>query len=240
MCSKRKIVGGVAFGLSLMAQAGYVTIGDAGNKADKNGHGSVGYEYKISTHEVNLTEFAKAVEADSRVGNGNENYWNDGVRRVGEKGPASMVSWYEAAKYCNWMTSGNAYKGAYGFDKDGKLTSVMSRKEILDSGSLYYVLPTEDEWYKAAYFRGPLGSDLWSLYANGTDEAPKAGKEGSNYNNVLKEPNCTWEIGGALEQNDTYNMMGNVWEWLEGDPLASGGEGFFRGGSYIDEEGNIT
>ena len=29
-------------------------------------------------------------------------------------------------------------------------------------------------------------------------------------------PNYTWETGfGAGEQNGTYDMMGNVWEWNE-------------------------
>ncbi len=233
------VICGVFFAAFSVAQAKYVTI-SAGKPLKEARREAVNYKYQISSREVNLTEFAKAVKADARVGSGNENYWNDGVRMVGQKGPASMVSWYEAAKYCNWLTTGDAHKGAYTFDKEGRLTAVMTRKEILLSGSLFYVLPTESEWCKAAYYAGEgLGTDLWSLYANGTDVAPDAGKDGSNYDNVLKEPDSTWEIGGAQEQNGTYNMMGNVWEWLEGEPLLSK-SGTFRGGAYCDNKEDIS
>jgi len=37
--------------------------------------------------------------------------------------------------------------------------------------------------------------------------------------------------GGGIEQNGTYNMMGNVWEWLE--------NGGISGGSYGDSENNL-
>jgi len=39
-----------------------------------------------------------------------------------------------------------------------------------------YVIPTEDEWYKAAYYAG----SGYSLYAFGTDTAPIAGTD-TNY-----------------------------------------------------------
>jgi formylglycine-generating enzyme required for sulfatase activity len=197
-----------------MAQAAFVTIGDAGNTADTTGYGAVGYTYQISATEVTIAEFAA-----SGAGSGNENYWNDGDRTVGANAPASVVTWYEAAKYCNWLTSGNVSLGAYQFDGGGTLTNVMTRTQILADGGLFYVLPTEDEWYKAAYFKPDASG--YSLYANGTDTVPIWGTtDGWNYHNgtdfVNGDPNRTWAVGsGGVEQNGTYDMMGNLWEWNE-------------------------
>lgn len=85
-----------------------------------------------------------------------------------------------------------------------------------------YVLPTEDEWYKAAYFKPDASG--YSLYANGSDDVADLTRgtvNGWNYNDVTDgyvndSPNHTWETGfGAEEQNGTYDMMGNVWELTE-------------------------
>ena len=94
-------------GLCGMAQAAFVTIGNAGNAADTSGYGAVGYTYQISATEVTIAEFQQAIGA----GNGNENLWNDGTRTAGTNAPAN-VSLYEAMQYCNWLTSGNISNGA--------------------------------------------------------------------------------------------------------------------------------
>jgi formylglycine-generating enzyme required for sulfatase activity len=213
-----------------MAQAAFVTIGNAGNTADTNGYGAVGYNYGISATEVTIAEFQAS-------GAGNENYWNDGTRTVGTAAPASYVSLYEAMKYCNWLTSGHPSYGAYQWNAGGEL-HVKSRGELFASGALYYVLPTEDEWYKAAYYTGNSG-DLWSRYANGTDTVPTWGTtNGWNYYNgsrVNASPNFTWTAGyGGEEQNGTYDMMGNVWEWMETS------SGVVRGGDYKGSPGFLS
>jgi len=144
-----------------------------------------------------------------------------------------MVSWYEAAQFCNYLTSGNKYSGAYKFDISGNFLSIDRVSSISTYGTTY-VLPTEDEWYKAAYFK-PDGSG-YSLYANGTSTEPT--RANSNYSWVYPpmSSGTPWDIitNGTQEQNGTYDMMGNVWEWNEtlisGSPRGSG----FRGGSYYD------
>jgi formylglycine-generating enzyme required for sulfatase activity len=210
-------------GLCGMAQAAMVTIGNAGNAADTTGYGAVGYTYQISATEVTIAEFTA-----SGAGSGNENYWNDGTRTVGTAAPAVNVSLYEAMKYCNWLTSGNVNNGAYFFS--GGVYQSTDRAAAVTTYGTVYALPTEDEWYKAAYFTGNSG-DLWSLYANGTDTVPTWGTtDGWNYYNngyVNGSPNYTWMAGyGGVEQNGTYDMMGNVWEWMETS------SGVIRGGSF--------
>jgi formylglycine-generating enzyme required for sulfatase activity len=209
-------------------QAGFVTIGGIGVAADTNGYGGVNYTYGISQYEVTGAEFATAAAADNRIGDCTSSSPN---------APAEYVSWYEAAMYCNWLTSGNAYSGAYQFDGSGNYLGV-NRAAAISSYGIIYALPTEDEWYKAAYWTGNV-SDPWSLYANGTDTFPTWGTTaGWNYYNGSQYAygGTTWEIGyGAQEQNGTYDMMGNVWEWTE--TYHSESERVLRGGSAEFEQG---
>jgi formylglycine-generating enzyme len=219
-------------GAAGMTQAAFVTIGDPGNTADPSTtYGAVGYEYQISATEVTIAEFLA-----SGAGDGDENYWNDGTRTVGTAAPASYVSLYEARKYCNWLTTGDVNSGYYG--ASGNNMSGLSHDAYAAANGLTYFLPTEDEWYKAAYYTGN-SDDLWSLYANGTDTVPTQGTaSGWNYYNgdtVNGAPNYTWTAGyGGVEQNGTVNMMGNVWEWMED----SGG--VLRGGCFFNNEVNLS
>ena len=212
-----------------VANAAFVEIGGAGNAADTSGYGAVDYTYKISSTEVTIAEFAA-----SGAGDGNEGYWNDGTRTVGTAAPASYVSLYEAMKYCNYLTSGNVDNGAYVFSA-GVYQSTDRASAITTHGTIY-ALPTEDEWYKAAYWTG-LG---YSDYANGDDVGtdPTHGTtSGWNYYNgayVNGSPNYTWEAGyGGEEQNGTVDMMGNVWEWMEDSA------GVVRGGSCGSSESSL-
>lgn len=206
-------------------QADYVTIGGTGVAADPaTGYGGISYSYKIGRYEVTGAEFNTAVAADSRIGDCQYDSLN---------GPAYYVSWYEAAMYCNWLTSGDAYLGAYLFDGSGTFTGIDRASAISLYGNVY-ALPTEDEWYKAAYWRDDI-SDQWSLYANGTDTTPTWGTtEGWNYRDATYGYAYgigSWPVGyGAQEQNGTYDMMGNVWEWTETMYDASRWVG--RGGGY--------
>ena len=202
----------------------FVNIGNAGNSADTTGYGAVGYNYRIGTTEVSVEQFQAAVGA----GTGNEGYWSS----AGTNRPAVNVSFVEAAKFCNYMTSGNVNTGAYTIS-GGQVTGVTGHNStemnsLVGTYGQVYVLPTENEWYKAAYFKNGSYYD----YANGTSTIPVQGVD-ANYNSTF-----AWTVNsGAVEQNGTTGMMGNVWEWTEsafdgslGLPVAENIA--FRGGAY--------
>jgi len=93
--------------------------------------------------------------------------------------------------------------------------------------STIYFLPTEHEWYKAAYYTG----SGYSLYSNGLDTIPAA-DNGWNYSGGSYAG--PWDVGtGTEEQNGTFDMTGNVWEWNETliKPLGAFPRGV-RGGSF--------
>jgi len=238
---KTKWMIGLVFLLALSGRGQTISsvrwIGDAGNTADATGYGAVNYPYYIGTYEITISEFQEA-----GIGNGEESWWNwSGVgRTVGPNAPAVNVSLYEAMHYCNYLTSGNIGQGAYNFTSDYEGASYLStdRASALATYDLVFALPTENEWYKAAYYTRDV-DDPWSLYANGTDSGPEKGFD-SNYDNAYSPPNQVWaayDRNGSQEQNGTYDMMGNVWEWMEDDSGIIRGGGYFTGLSSLRSTG---
>jgi hypothetical protein len=149
--------------------------------------------------------------------------------------PAVFISWHEAARYCNWLTSGNTANGAYAVSNN--FVTAIDRASALGTYGTVYVLPTEDEWYKAAYFTG----SGYSSYANGLDSPPVKGV------GAMYSTNTVWSVGSGspAEQNGTLNMMGNVWEWSEsaadGTNNNVGAEALaFRGGAYNTSSGILS
>ena len=91
--------------------------------------------------------------------------------------PVNYVSYWDSCRFANWLSNGQGTgyteTGAYTLDgyngTDGRHHSAQRRGE--------WAVTSEDEWYKAAYYKG---GGLYSLYANGTNTAPVAGTA-SNY-----------------------------------------------------------
>ena len=217
----------------------FVAIGDAGNAGDTrgaaspSGAGSVAYGYSIGKYEITNGQWDTFVStAGAPTGNATAAY-NTSASWTGTDVPTNEVSWYEAAQFCNYLTTGDKSQGAYqwsGNDTNpGDFTGI-DRDSAISTHGTVYVIPTEDEWYKAAYYTG----SGYSTYANGTDTAPVAGVD-TNYDSLGGQP---WEVGnGTPEQNGTFDMLGNVWEWNE-TPLGSnrvmrGGSHIYNGGPYV-------
>jgi formylglycine-generating enzyme required for sulfatase activity len=214
----------------------FATIGHAGNAGDTRpeanpyGCGAVGYNYRIGKYEVTNAQWNTFVDA-AGTPTGNDGGYTSPSYYTDAQQPTNRVSWYEAAQFCNYLTSGDKSQGVYQFSGNnanpGDFLGI-NRDAAISSYGIVYVIPTEDEWYKAAYLK-PDGSG-YSLYANGTSTAPTAGVN-SNYDSVIGLP---WDIGtGTQEQNGTFDMMGNVWEWNE-SLYPDGSARILRGGSYYN------
>ena len=194
----------------------FVNIGNAGNGTDPatgNLYGAVGYNYRIGKYEITNAQW-NAFTAAAGAPTGNDGGYAYSAS-YGAQQPTNYVSWYEAVQFCNYLTSGDKSKGAYLFSGNnanpGDFLGIDRVAAQATYGTIYF-LPTEDEWYKAAYYK-PDGSG-YSTYANGLNTPPGAGVD-TNYDNVTGQP---WDVGvgnGTMEQNGTFDMMGNVWEWNE-------------------------
>jgi len=248
-------------------------IGYPGAAADPTtGLGNVPYHYRIARTEVTNAEYIEFLNAidpdglnvratyDSLMGSDTRGgiTFNSGaasgskytsrIARLNK--PVSFLTWWSAARYVNWLEhdrpagGGGTETGAYDLH-----LSFPTR-----APGVRWALPTEDEWYKAAYF-DPVGlgadgggSPLHWLYPTRSDVAPGFSLCTSfgDVTNPGPAPvaratymgSCSWggvsnhsSVGGAATPSwfGTLDQGGNVWEWLEDAP--AGGD--LRGGGFV-------
>ena len=129
-------------------------------------------------------------------------------------------------------------------DTNGNVAWTLGGTNLFRNANCTYFLPSENEWYKAAYFDPNKngGSGGYWLYPTGSDSAPTAVPSGTVmgttvHDGVGTNPASIYQSGGL----SSYGIMGcggNVWQWQESayagfntDPT---GDRVRRGGDYID------
>jgi formylglycine-generating enzyme required for sulfatase activity len=195
----------------------FVTIGSAGNLADDTGYGRVTYDYRIGTYEVSADQWASVLAAAPGVGNAGN--WSGSQ-------PTAGTSWYEAARFCNWLTTGDTDQGVY------DTTTWAVNRSYRNAGGMAYFIPTEDEWYKAAYYN-PADSTYYE-YPTGSNTAPTATAGSTTAGQAVygdQAAPANVDNSGGLSPFLTMGQGGNVWEWNETE--VEGGRGR-RGGSFAD------
>jgi len=248
-----------------------VPVGNPGNADDTHGdgYGGVAYEYNIAKYEVTAgqyTEFLNAVASTDTYGLYSTNMWSEDGCKIQQSGsaasytygvtadwadrPVNFVSWGDAARFSNWLANGQPVGGQdLTTTEDGSYflngaTTDAALQAVTREADATWVIPTEDEWYKAAYHKNDGVTGNYFDYATSSDSLPS---------NVLVEPtdpgnNATfhpsgsdWTIGspyyrtevGAHENSDspygTFDQNGNVWEWNE---TMVGSYRGCRGGAY--------
>ena len=199
----------------------FVTIGNPNNAADTTGApnpaGAVGYEYGIGKFEVSedmINKFNASqslqITKDTR----------------GTNKPATSVSWNEAARFVNWLNTSTGGFDAYKFTTSGVNDDIAlwTTADTLDydSANPYrskratYVLPSYNEWYKAAYY-DPSNSTYYD-YTTGSNTAPTAVASGTGagtavYNGQSGPADVTQ--AGGLSPYGVMGLGGNVREWEE-------------------------
>lgn len=184
--------------------------------------------------------------------------------------PAAYLSWFALARLANWhhfgrptgaqvvgVTEGSASIGAYNtaefasFEAGDRKRMAAATSLLRNPGAKYF-LPSNDEWYKAAYYdpERPGLRKYWS-YPNRSDDPPGNSPDGNgaNYQTEDLGEGAPYYLSRAGEfagrgYYDLADMGGNLWEWLETWRGLGGQPGWrrdiptkgLRGGSfnYID------
>jgi len=223
----------------------FVSIGNAGNAADTTSYGAVPYQYRVGTYEITQNAITKATA--SGMSNVTAGAWSGNQ-------PAANISWYEAAAFVNWLNTSTGKQAAYNLTFSGSWSMTLWSSEqawtaggtnLYRNKDAFYFLPSENEWYKAAYYN-PGGTNYF-LYPTASSSVPTAVASGTNagtavYNNVASEPSIVDSAGG-LSQYGTMGQGGNVWEWNEsafdGTNNSSSENRAIRGGSWEDAGGDL-
>lgn len=227
-----------------------VTIGNPGNENDSTGYGSVVYPYLIGKYEVNAgqyTEFLNAKSLSDPHGlyctymDTSVDTMGCNIKRSGADGcyfysvapdwanrPVNYVSFWDGCRFINWLHNGqgdgDTETGAYTLDgyngNDGR--------DIARNVGATWFLPSENEWYKAAYHKNdgvtgnyfdyPTSSDTFPSNVLGNPSDPGNNATFPDNGFTIGDPYYRTEVG-AHENSDspygTFDQGGNVWEWNE-------------------------
>ncbi len=219
------------------------------------GYGAVDYAYNIGKFEVTAgqyTEFLNAVAATDSYGLYDTKMTDDShgcqIQRGGASGsytysvatdwedrPVNYVNWGDSVRFANWLTNGMP-TGAQDLTttEDGSylLNGAMSNEELMAvtrEPDARYVLPTEDEWYKAAYHKNDGATGNYWDYATSSDALPSNvlidpdPGNNANYRHsadgyTIYAPYFRTEAGEfelSVSPYGTFDQTGNVKEWNE-------------------------
>ena len=260
----------------------WVTVGDPGNTADTTGSpnpaGSVADSFRIMKYEWTNSQYVDFLNSVDAGGTNPNSVYNtnmdSGARggisftsgaasgskyaaktNMGDK-PVNYVDWFAAARVSNWLMNGatsssSTETGAYTLNN---ATSGIA--PAVNPGATFYV-PREDQWYKAAYYKGGSTNAGYWNYATQSDSASTAVTAGStgigsagstgnfaNFNNAASWNGQTGNVttvgtNGGASAYATFDMSGNVYEWND----LTGAAGFsrgLRGGNWSDGSVNLS
>ncbi len=231
------------------------TVGDAGNACDGSGDegpGCVAQVYQISAFEVTNAQYAEFLNAvadsdpnglyhvDMAGGfsdsggilrSGTSGSYSYAVRPGRQANPVVYVSWYDALRFANWMHNGQPVGTQNGFTtEDGAYDMSPPPGPAVRKPGARVFLPSENEWYKAAFYKGGSTNAGYWTFATRTlgessaaprAEPPPGGVNSANWNLAVGGPpgtNPLTNVGAyprSVSAYGTHDQNGNVSEWNE-------------------------
>lgn len=223
---------GTAFG-QLRTQLPILNLNNPAQTTGSNaGLGSVSYAYSLSSTEVTVAEYAQFLNAMAGATDPrslyNANMATIGLTKSGATynvapgtadRPITFVNWFSAARYVNWLNTGTSTEtGAYNLNGTNAYVP-----RSLSTSRPTYVLPNQDEWYKAAFFNpnlngGAGGYTTWQNQA-GTQPAavlPPGTAPAANYANVAASQSTNvGAYSSTISHYGMFDMLGNATEWTD-------------------------
>lgn len=218
---------------------------------NQNGYGAVTSDFWIGKNEVTIGQYAEFLNAVAKsdprslYNTGMTNARISGIQRTGTNGayvyaavgpngsnpvgaqsaanrPITFVSWFDSARFANWMANGKltGAEGAASID-DGAYTlgtaisgTAPAKNSINPNtgAAPTFFLPTENQWYKAAYYspvKDSGSSPGYFLYGTQSDSTPGNGWNGSSplaNKDLTNQMNYRASVGGA--PNNRYAVTG--------------------------------
>jgi formylglycine-generating enzyme required for sulfatase activity len=262
----------------------WATVGNPGNAADPEnsgdipGIGSVANEYRIAKHEVTndqYAEFLNAVATTDTNGLYNASMGSNargGITLGGTCGntycvkanmgnkPVLYVSFFDAMRFVNWLHNGQPTGAQDASTTEDSVYSISDGLSETRASDAQFFIPTENEWYKAAYHEPGGDSDDYWLYSTASNSIPTVataideigptrgdiafpGANVANYNSGAdwngQDGNVT-TVGSAGPLSESFHgtsdQGGNVSEMNETVIGLFRGQ---RGASWVDDGDNL-
>jgi sulfatase modifying factor 1 len=251
-----------------------VTVGNPGNAPDTRYNsisvGSVANAYQIGKYEVTAGQYSEFLNAVAKADpnglyntamGGPPNNYGTNIQRAGSSPnysysvaadwanrPVNFVSFWDAARFANWLDNGQpAGAQGPGTTEGGAYHDVGNQTLFGRNIGAKFFIPTENEWYKAAYHNKTAGlAASYFDYPTGSNTAPintlpDPGNH-ANFNDSFGTGNNSYTIGPPYYRTNvgefansaspygTFDQGGNVREWNE-TAVASSSRGE-RGGTF--------
>jgi formylglycine-generating enzyme required for sulfatase activity len=248
----------------------WVHVASPGNSADSPSNclgspsdcGSVAYAYDISEYKVTnaqYAEFLNAKAASDPLGlyTFSMSDPNDGgiyqggvsggftytVKPFFQNKPVTFVSFYSALRFANWLNNGkgdgDTESGSYTLLGGTPVPSNAATITRNAGGNVF--VPSENEWYKAAYY--DLSSGSYFAYPYGTNTLTTCAQSSAtantaNCNNTVDQVTDVGSYTGASGPFGTYDQVGDLQEWT--DKILPGGNTVVRGASWGDPPSSLA
>ena len=229
-------------------------VGNPGNLADAGSYGAVGYSYNIGTYDVTNAQYAEFLNAKDLRGTNPLYLYDDFMSNATFGGisftasnpdgnkysviagngnhPVNNINWYDAIRFANWLNngqgSGDTETGAYTLGPTNGGSSPENGDSIKRNAGAKVFLPSENEWYKAAYYNPATSS--YFLYPTSSNTTPIASSptglaNHANYGNIVGTMTDVGAYSGTTSPYGAFDMGGNVFQWNE----AGGAFRYLRG-----------
>jgi len=170
--------------------------------------------------------------------------------------PVNYVSYWDSCRFANWLNNGQP-TGAQGAGTTETGTYTLGGYNGADGRTIgrnvgaKWAVTSEDEWYKAAYYKsGSTNAGYWD-FPTSSDTTPgrdmteltnpgnNANYQGTPY--PIDSPHYTTLVGEFEKSASSYNTFdqgGNVWEWNEAVTYTTDQSVFrgIRGGSFFSDD----
>lgn len=200
--------------------------------------GAVDYTYSIGKYEVTAAQYCEFLNCKAKsdphlLWNSSMASTDGSIQRSGVSGSytytvisgrenraINYVYYWSACRFVNWLGNGqgngDTENGAYDLSNAFSFLNPVSDTIQRNPGAKW-VLPSEDEWYKAAYYKGGSADAGYWDYATQSDAQPTISYTSPDSGNTASLiGNHPYDVGihdNSPSAYGTYDQSGNVAEF---------------------------